>query len=114
MFRIRIALSTLAVLTLVSGGAHAQEASDAAAGPAATPTEQPSGAQAQDAQMEELRRRLDVLAAELEQLRSGETQEIEVSEARRQALGLAPSAVDSVEKHMPELQKTIEDRLKSQ
>jgi len=94
MFRIRIALSALAILALTSLRAQAQEAPDpATAGPAAT-TEQSAGAQAQDAaQIEELRRRLDVLAAELEQLRSGETQEIEVSDQRRQALGLAPSAV---------------------
>ncbi len=96
MFRFRIALSALALLALTSAGAHAQEAPDGAAGPTATPSpaEPPVGAQQPDAvQLEELRRRLDVLAAELEQLRSGETQEIEMSDARRQALGLAPSAV---------------------
>lgn len=48
---------------------------------------------AQDsAQVEELRRRVDVLAAELEQLRSGETPQIELTDERRRALGLAPSA----------------------
>ncbi len=93
MFRIPIALSAVAILALTSGGAHAQETPDPSAGPAATTGQQPAGAQGQDAQIEELRRRLDVLAAELEQLRSGETQEIEVSDQRRQALGLAPSAV---------------------
>lgn len=44
------------------------------------------------AQIEELRRRLDVLAAELEQLRSGETPQTELTDDRRRALGLAPSA----------------------
>src|SRR5687767_9393884 len=43
-------------------------------------------------QVDELRRRLDALAAEVERLRSGEPEEIEVSDERRRALGLAPSA----------------------
>jgi len=42
--------------------------------------------------IEELRRRIDVLADEIERLRSGEQEQIEVSDARRQSLGLAPSA----------------------
>lgn len=45
------------------------------------------------AQLDELRRRVDVLAAELEQLRSGETTEtVAISDERRRSLGLAPSA----------------------
>ena len=44
------------------------------------------------AQVEELRRRLDVLAQEVERLRSGEEDEVEISDERRRALGLAPSA----------------------
>jgi hypothetical protein len=51
----------------------------------ATPTQTPD-------QIEELRRRIDVLAAEVERLRSGEPDEIELTEERRRALGLAPSA----------------------
>lgn len=43
-------------------------------------------------QIEELRRRLDVLAAELEQLRSGETPQAALTDERRRTLGLAPSA----------------------
>ena len=54
------------------------------------PVEQATASDA--AQMEELRRRLDVLAAELEQLRSGETPQAELTDARRRTLGLAPSA----------------------
>lgn len=46
----------------------------------------------QTTDVEELRRRLDVLAAEVEKLRSGETPQIELSDERRRALGLAPSA----------------------
>ena len=58
------------------------------------PAEPPAGAGAQGgpAQVEELRRRLDVLAAEVEKLRSGETQVAEMSDEKRRALGLAPSA----------------------
>jgi hypothetical protein len=51
---------------------------------------------AQDAQVDELRRRVDVLAAELEKLRSGEQpQETPLSDERRRALGLAPSAASA-------------------
>ena len=51
---------------------------------------------APDAQVDELRRRVDVLAAELEKLRSGEQpQETPVTDERRRALGLAPSAASA-------------------
>jgi hypothetical protein len=64
--------------------------------PATSPDEAPpagSTADAQgDTQIDELRRRIDVLAAEVEKLRSGEPPEIELSEERRRALGVAPSA----------------------
>ena len=53
--------------------------------------EQAAGA-ADAAQIDELRRRVEVLAAEVEQLRSGETPEIPLSDERRRSLGLAPSA----------------------
>ncbi len=43
-------------------------------------------------QIDELRRRVEILAAEVEKLRSGEPEAIEVPEERRRALGLAPSA----------------------
>jgi hypothetical protein len=64
--------------------AHAQQ----------TPAPQPeASAQApSQAELDELRRRLDVLAAEIEQLRSGEPEQRELSDERRRALGLAPSA----------------------
>jgi hypothetical protein len=50
--------------------------------------EQPAAGQSVD----ELRRRLDILAAEVEKLRSGEPDTVELSDERRRALGLAPSA----------------------
>jgi hypothetical protein len=67
--------------------------------PAAEPERGPSGEIAADptasqeaVQVDELRRRIDVLAAEVEQLRSGETPQVELSDERRRSLGLAPSA----------------------
>lgn len=45
-----------------------------------------------DPDLEELQRQIDILAAEIEQLRSGEQPAPELSEARRRDLGLAPSA----------------------
>ena len=59
--------------------------------PGAGAPEQAAGA-ADAAQIDELRRRVEVLAAEVEQLRSGETPEIPLSDERRRSLGLAPSA----------------------
>ena len=44
------------------------------------------------ADIEELRRRLDILADELEQLRSGEVETVDISPERQRQLGLAPSA----------------------
>ena len=52
----------------------------------------------QPADLEELRRRLDVLAEEVERLRSGEEQEIELSDEDVRALGLAPSAAATYER----------------
>jgi hypothetical protein len=42
--------------------------------------------------VEEIRRQLEILASEVEKLRSGEEEELEVSEAERRALGLGSSA----------------------
>jgi cell division protein FtsB len=42
--------------------------------------------------MEEIKRQLEILAAEVEKLRSGEAEEIEVDESKRRALGLGSSA----------------------
>ena len=57
---------------------------------AVAPVEQDGASDA--AQIEELRRRINLLAAELEQLRSGESPQVELTGRRRQSLGLAPSA----------------------
>lgn len=43
-------------------------------------------------QVDELKRRVEILAQEVEKLRSGEPEEREITEQRRRALGLAPSA----------------------
>lgn len=87
--------STLIVALLVASALPAaaqQPASDPAQGPnAPAPSTQAAGAP-DAAQIEELRRRLEVLAAEVELLRSGETPQIELTDDRRRSLGLAPSA----------------------
>lgn len=61
-----------------------------ATGPAAA--QQVQSDAEQQAQIDELERRIEVLAAEVEQLRSGEAPQIELTDERRRALGLAPSA----------------------
>jgi hypothetical protein len=79
-----VTVTPLSVLLLLPAPAAAQP-------PAGT--DSPAAAQAPAGeQVDELRRRLDALAAEVERLRSGEPDEVEVSEERRRALGLAPSA----------------------
>jgi hypothetical protein len=91
----RIALICLGFLCVVPA-AVAQEATEPATPVQTKPTDQPGGGEqtpADDtAQVDELRRRLEILAAEVEQLRSGEPEQIEITEERRRALGLAPSA----------------------
>jgi hypothetical protein len=84
MFR-RTSVIALFLFLLAGGPAAAQQAP---AEPAAA-----GGAQAQTpAEIAELRRRVDVLAAEVERLRSGEPEEAELTTEQRLALGLAPSA----------------------
>ena len=87
MHRQTLHLATL-VLALLGAAPALVAAQDNQAGQA----QAASPATGQEAQVEELRRRIDVLAAEVEQLRSGEPEERELSEAQRRALGLAPSA----------------------
>jgi hypothetical protein len=85
-------LVSLFVLLFAAGPALAQQAP---AEPATTAGGgSPADAQPQTPeQIEELRRRLDVLAAEVERLRSGEPEAAkEISDERRRALGVAPSA----------------------
>ena len=65
--------------------------------PAPTPEAGTEQAQ-QPADLQELQRRLDVLAAEIEQLRSGEEQTVTVSESQRRALGLGPAAATVYER----------------
>jgi hypothetical protein len=75
--------------------AFAQEGPSAAPAQPGAPAEPTAGgpaAQTRPEDIEELRRRLDVLAAEVERLRSGEPEAVELTAERRRALGLAPSA----------------------
>jgi hypothetical protein len=77
----------LLVAVLLAGTAAFAAAQD--------PSTDETTAAAPDAQtqtLDELRRRVDVLAAEVEKLRSGEAETVELTDERRQALGLAPSA----------------------
>ncbi len=55
------------------------------------PAQQPALAGA-DEKIGELKRQLDILAAEVEKLRSGEPETVELTPERRRSLGLAPSA----------------------
>ena len=75
--------------------ASAQQASGPATPTEAVPADDPAEnnqPQQGPESIEELRRRLDILAAEVERLRSGEPDTVELSDDRRRALGLAPSA----------------------
>jgi hypothetical protein len=86
MFRVPvIALLLLFVLHTPAAGQAPADPAGAGGGEVQAP---PPTAE----QVEELRRRLDVLAAEIERLRSGEPEQIEITDARRRALGVAPSA----------------------
>lgn len=68
-----------------------------AAAPAAgqTPAPAPAAPPPTQAQLDEIRRQLEILAAEIERLRSGEPETIELPDDRRRALGLAPSAAET-------------------
>ena len=88
-------------LVVVGGGADVLAQSGTASGPsgseplpeeadAATEEESTEGEQQTD--IDELERRIEVLAEEVERLRSGEQDEIELTDEEIRALGLAPSA----------------------
>lgn len=84
--------ATALLLTLLTLPAAAQEPLAETGEEPPAPATEGNPADQQTEQIEELRRRVDVLAAELEKLRSGEPEQIELTEERRRALGLAPSA----------------------
>lgn len=89
-------LFAAALALVVSSRPSAAQQPDADAeakrGPAPPAAGEPPASAEGQAQLEELQRRIDVLAAEVEKLRSGEVPRGELSDARRRALGLAPSA----------------------
>jgi hypothetical protein len=93
--RYALIAALLAGCSFLPVSVSAQQAEpEAARGPAVA--EADAAAPGQEAQVDELRRRLDVLAAELEKLRSGEQpEETPLTEERRRALGLAPSAASA-------------------
>ena len=89
---LRSAVVALYLFALAALPAAAQQAApEPDRKPDATTAVEQTGA-TDAAQIEELRRRVDILAAELEQLRSGESPQAELTDERRQSLGLAPSA----------------------
>lgn len=65
--------------------------------PAAGQQAEPEPGQDPQQELEELRRRIDVLAQEIERMRSGEAEE-DLTEDERRALGLAPSAAAAYRK----------------
>ncbi len=71
-----------------SGPAELEPVAEGADAPESAP---PPASGAQETDIEELERRIELLAEEVERLRSGET-EIELTDAETRALGLAPSA----------------------
>jgi hypothetical protein len=78
---------TVAALGSVVSSALAQ--GPVAAAPEPVVVAEPS---AQQPQIDELRRRIEILAEEVEQLRSADLPELEMDKERQRALGLAPSA----------------------
>ncbi len=95
-------LLALVLACVVSGGdAWAQPAdadTDQSDVGADSQSEGESSPQPSDTDLEELQRQLDILAEEVERLRSGEEEGVELSEDQVRALGLAPSAARTYER----------------
>ena len=94
--RIDVALVATIVLLFTSTGLRDQSARPSS-GPDPAPSDTtPESSGAEDAEqpptIEELERRVNLLADEIERLRSGEAQEVALSDEDLRALGLAPSA----------------------
>jgi hypothetical protein len=93
---LRCSVGPLALFTILLAPPVLAQTAPSTQSPAAQPDS--AGAQQPEPtaqQIEELRRRLEILATEVEQLRSGEEETIALSEERRRALGLAPSAAET-------------------
>ena len=97
-FDVGLFLSFLVSCAVATADAQVSTATLTAEEADTTPADSPTALAATEpavqdaAQIEELRRRVDLLAAELEKLRSNEPQATELTDERRQGLGLAPSA----------------------
>ena len=95
-------LLALVLACVVSGGhAWAQPAdadTDQSDVGADSQSEGESSHQPSDIDLEELQRQLDILAEEVERLRSGEEEAVELTEDQVRALGLAPSAARTYER----------------
>lgn len=94
-------LLALVLAVVVSGGhvwaqpADADSDQNGVDGDSRTEGESP---QPSDTDLEELQRQLDILAEEVERLRSGEEETVELTEDEVRALGLAPSAARTYER----------------
>ena len=98
-FRSSVSLVLFAGLMLVAPPISSAQVASAADSDVSTPaapepeaTDTPESAPAPPPDIAELSRRVELLADELERLRSGEPEEVELSDDERRAMGLAPSA----------------------
>lgn len=99
--RILTCFTLAAAVFTTARGVAAQENAKAPEKPAAASPQEPASKQppAQDPAVEELRRRIDLLAAEVERLRSGEQPEQQaLTDQQRAVLGLGPAAASVYEK----------------
>ncbi len=97
----RVLLALVSACVVSGGHAWAQPAdadTDQSDVDADSRSEGESSPQPSDTDLEELQRQLDILAEEVERLRSGEEEAVELSEAQVRALGLAPSAARTYER----------------
>ena len=98
-YRLLVAFVVVVLLASVQAWAQAsgpREPDDA--GSEQTDVEPESESEGQPPDLEELQRRLDVLAEEVERLRSGEEETVELTPEQIRALGLAPSAARTYER----------------
>ena len=94
--RLRLGL-LLALTVLVLGGGARVSAQPSEVGDPAGAEAPAEGEQQDDIDLEELKRQLDILAEEVERLRSGE-QPVELTDEDARAIGLAPSAAATYER----------------
>lgn len=92
--RVQILTAMLVAALLVSrpSALIAQDSTPPALDPTVAPASSRAEPEASQAQLDELRRQVEILAQEVEKLRAGDEATREMTDERRRALGLAPSA----------------------